>query len=222
VRAIVIRGSAGIYGAEPAAPQFFREEMSRLYPLRTRFQRDVGEIENYFETFARRHGEVTCMMLRYQTTIGPSVDTQITRYLSLPVCPTYLGFDPRMQFVHEEDALDALVAAVRRPVRGAVNVAGPGTIGLTRMLRMAGKLPLPVAAPAFSAVTTAGRRLGLVSLSPDFRRMLQFGRGVEVRRLIEEVGFQPRHSTVQAVEDYVAKARARRLTPTPRQAVPVR
>ena len=35
VRAIVIRGSAGIYGAEPAAPQFFTEEMSRLYPLRT-------------------------------------------------------------------------------------------------------------------------------------------------------------------------------------------
>src|SRR3954468_4185103 len=35
VRAIVIRGSAGIYGAEPAAPQFFTEDMSRLYPLRT-------------------------------------------------------------------------------------------------------------------------------------------------------------------------------------------
>ena len=37
IGSIVIRGSAGIYGAEPAAPQFFSEEMSRLYPLRTRF-----------------------------------------------------------------------------------------------------------------------------------------------------------------------------------------
>ena len=75
IRAIVIRGSAGIYGSEPAAPQFFTEEMARLYPLRTRFQRDVGEIENYFETFARRHPQVVCTMLRYQPTIGPSVDT---------------------------------------------------------------------------------------------------------------------------------------------------
>ena len=66
VRAIVIRGSAGIYGAEPHAPQFFGEEMTRLFPLRTRFQRDVAEIENYFETYSRRHPQVTCTMLRYQ------------------------------------------------------------------------------------------------------------------------------------------------------------
>ena len=87
VRAIVIRGSAGIYGSEPQAPQFFTEEMARLYPLRTRFQRDVGEIENYFETYSRRHPQVTCMMLRYQPAIGPATDTQVTRYLGLPVVP---------------------------------------------------------------------------------------------------------------------------------------
>src|ERR671927_542081 len=167
VRAIVIRGSAGIYGAEPAAPQFFTEDMSRLYPLRTRFQRDVGEIENLFETFRRRHPHVTCTMLRYQPSIGPSHDTQVTRYLSLPLVPTYLGFDPRVQFVHERDALEALVAAVKSPVRGAVNVAAPGTIGLTRLVRLAGKPTLPIAGPAFPTVTGFARRAGLVDFSPD-------------------------------------------------------
>ena len=82
IRTIVIRGSAGIYGSEPQAPQFFGEEMARLFPLRTRFQRDVGEIENYFETYARRHPDVVCTMLRYQPAIGPALDTQVTRYLS--------------------------------------------------------------------------------------------------------------------------------------------
>ena len=125
----MIRGSAGIYGAEPHAPQFFGEEMARMFPLRTRFQRDVAEIENYFETYSRRHPDVTCTMLRYQPAIGPSLATQITRYLSQPACPTYLGFDPRIQLVHEDDALDALVAAVRRPVRGAVNVAARARSG---------------------------------------------------------------------------------------------
>ena len=96
IHSVVIRGSAGIYGSEPHAPQFFREEMARLYPLRSRFQRDVGEIENYFETYARRHPDTVCTMLRYQPAIGPSVDTQVTRYLSAPLVPTYLGFDPRM------------------------------------------------------------------------------------------------------------------------------
>src|ERR687890_2731268 len=149
VRSIVIRGSAGIYGAEPGAPQFFTEDMSRLYPLRSRFQRDVGEIENLFETYRRRHPHVTCTMLRYQPAIGVARDTQVTRYLSMPLVPTYLGFDPRLQFVHERDALDAFVAAVLNPVRGAVNVAAPGTVGLTKMIRRAGKLSLPLASGAF-------------------------------------------------------------------------
>ena len=139
LRTIVVRGSAGVYGAEPQAPQFFKEEMARLFPLRTRFQRDVAEIENYFETYARRHEGVDCTMLRYQPAIGPGLRTQITRYLSQPVCPTFMGFDPRIQLVHIDDALEAIVAAVRNPVRGAVNVAGPGTIGLARMIRLAGK-----------------------------------------------------------------------------------
>jgi UDP-glucose 4-epimerase len=219
VNAIVIRGSAGIYGAEPAAPQFFTEDMSRLYPLRSRFQRDVGEIENLFETYRRRHPHVTCTMLRYQPSIGPSQDTQVTRYLSMPLVPTYLGFDPRIQLVHERDALDAFVAAVKKPVRGAVNVAAPGTIGLTRMIRMAGKLSLPLAGPLFPTVTGAGRRLGLVDFSPDFRRLLRYGRAVDTKRLVEEIGFKPRFDAVEAVEDYVRHQGGRRLTPSVREAV---
>ena len=70
IRSIVIRGSAGVYGSEPHAPQFFTEEMTRLFPMRTRFQRDVAEIENY-RGLPRRHPGVVCTMLRYQPGIGP-------------------------------------------------------------------------------------------------------------------------------------------------------
>jgi UDP-glucose 4-epimerase len=219
LRAIVIRGSAGIYGAEPTAPQFFTEDMARLYPLKTRFQRDVGEIENYFETFARRHPRVVCTMLRYQPSIGPSGNTQITRYLSLPVVPTYLGFDPRLQFLHEDDAIDALVAAVKNPVRGAVNVASPGTIGLTRMVRRAGKLTLPIPAQLFGTATDAARRFGLFAFSPDFRRTLRYGRAVDVTRLVDDVGYSPRFTTRAAVEDYVRTLVGRRLARPLRQVV---
>jgi UDP-glucose 4-epimerase len=205
IQSIVIRGSAGIYGAEPHAPQFLGEEMTQLFPLRTRFQRDVAEIENYFETFSRRRPGVTCTMLRYQPAIGPSLDTQITRYLSQAACPTYLGFDPRIQLVHEHDALEALLAAIRNPVRGAVNVAGRGTIGLGRMIRLAGRPPFPIAGPLFGPVTDAARRLGLGAYSDDFRRLLRHGRAVDIRRLEQEVGHEPRYSTVAAVQDWVAR-----------------
>jgi UDP-glucose 4-epimerase len=78
---------------------------------------------------------------------------------------------------------------------------------------------LPLAGPLFPSVTSAGKRLGLVDFSPDFRRLLRYGRAVDTQRLVEEVGFEPRFDTVEAVADYVRHQGGRRLAPTVRQAV---
>jgi UDP-glucose 4-epimerase len=222
IGAVIVRGSAGIYGAEPSAPQFFTEEMARLYPLRTRFQRDIGEIENYFEAYSRRHPRVACSMLRYQPSIGPGTDSQVTRYLSGTVVPTFLGFDPRLQFTHEDDGLEALLAAIRNPVRGPVNVASEGTIGLTRMIRLAGKPSLPLPAPLFGGTVSAARRAGLPLISSDFTRLLRFGRGVDITRLVEEVGYRPRFTTADAIADYASHRGSRRLIPSVRKMAAVR
>jgi UDP-glucose 4-epimerase len=217
---IVARGSAAIYGCEGAAPLFFTEEMARRYPLKTRFQRDVGELENYFDNFARRRPEVTCCMLRFQPEIGSDLDTPLVRYLSLPVVPTQLGFDPRLQFVHSSDATGALEAAVRNPVRGAVNVAPSGAISLSHILRLARKPTAPIPHPLFGpALTRLGRRLGLGGTYSDGVRLLRYGRGVDNSRLREDVGFEPAFDATGAVRDFVAKSQGRRLVPVPGPAV---
>jgi UDP-glucose 4-epimerase len=73
---------------------------------------------------------------------------------------------------------------------------------------LAGKRALPIAAPLYGAVTSTGRRLGLDTQSDDFQRLLRYGRGVDTRRLTEEVGYTPRHTTVDAVESWAGSARA--------------
>ena len=73
------------------------------------------------------------------------------------------------------------------------------------MIRLAGRASLPIAGPLFAPLTGAGRRLGIGAYSEDFRRLLRYGRGVDVTRLAEEVGFRPRFSTAAAVEDWVAR-----------------
>jgi len=117
---LIVRGSAAIYGCEGATPYFFTEDMARTLPLRTRFQRDVSELEAYVENFARRHPALVCCTLRCQPEIGPELDTPLIRYLDLPAVPTQLGWDPRLQFLHADDAHGALEAATRAPVRGPV------------------------------------------------------------------------------------------------------
>ena len=70
LRSVIVRGSAAIYGCEGPSPSFFTEDLARRLPMRTRFQRDISELEEYFENFARRHPELTCMMLRYQPEVA--------------------------------------------------------------------------------------------------------------------------------------------------------
>lgn len=209
---VVVRGSAAIYGCEPNGPSFLTESMAADFPLRTRFQRDIGELEGYFRNFARRHSRLTCCMLRFQPEIGPGLDAPLSNYLSLPVVPTQLGFDPRLQMLHADDATDALAAAAMAPVRGAVNVAPSGSISLSRALRLVERPQLPIPHPLFGpAMARLGDRLGAGSLYGDAVRLLRYGRGVDNSRLRNDLGFEPRFDAVGAVRDFAAADRGLRL-----------
>ena len=58
--------------------------------------------------FARRRPDVRVALLRAANVIGPHVVSPITSYFRLPVIPTVLGHDPRLQFLHEQDLLAVL------------------------------------------------------------------------------------------------------------------
>jgi UDP-glucose 4-epimerase len=212
---LIVLGSAAIYGCEGATPYFFTERMARTLPLRTRFQRDVSELEAYIENFARRHPALDCCILRYQPEIGPDLDTPLVRYLELPVVPTQLGWDPRLQFLHADDATGALEAATRAPVRGPVNVAPSGSISLSHILRLVRRPTIPIPHPLFGlALERLGRRLGVGPLYGDGVRMLRFGRGIDNERLRTEIGYEPRFDAEGAIRDFAAKSAGRRVGPS--------
>ena len=200
LRALVVRGSAAIYGSEPGAPAFFTEEDADRFPLRTRFQRDIGELERLVGAFARRHPTVGCTVLRLQPVVGAGLDTPVNRLLRAPVVPTVLGYDPRVQVLDADDAVGALRRAVTNPVRGPVNVAAEGVVSLSRALRHARRPALPIAAPLWGPLVGAARRAaGQPALPDEIGRYLRFGRGVDTTRMRGELHFRPRHSTLEAL-----------------------
>lgn len=214
LRQLVVRSSASIYGSAPEAPAFFTEDLARGATLHTRFQRDVAELERLVEAFARRHPAVTTTVLRLQPVIGTTLDTPIMRLFRSPVVPTFLGFDPRLQLLFDEDAIGAVAAAVRTPVRGAVNVAGDGTVSLARMLRRLGKRALPIASPLYGPAVAALARAGVVpALDDDVIRYLRNGRGVDTTRMRADLRFVPGHTTVEAIDTVAEQIRAAEHAP---------
>lgn len=200
LRAVVLRSAATIYGSEPNAPAFFTEDMATRFPLRSRWQRDVSEVEKLVGAFARRRPDVACTLLRFQPIIGRTLDTPIMRLLASPVVPTWMGFDPMVQVIHGDDAIEAMVVALRRGVRGAINVAAPDTVSLSRVLRRLGKTAVPLPPGTFGPVLDLAARLGLPRMDTDTARFLRHGRGVDTTRMRSELGFEPVLSSIGAIE----------------------
>ena len=214
LEAVIVRGSAAIYGSEGPGPSFFTEDLAGKMRLRTRFQRDISELEEYFTNFARRHPQLVCTMLRYQPEIGPDLASPLVRYLTLPIVPVQLGFDPRLQLLHVDDATSAIERAVHHPVRGAVNVGPDGSVSLSRALRILRRPTVPVPAPVFEpALRRLGDSLGAGALLGDGVRLLRYGRGVDNRRMHEDLGFEPVHDALGAIRDLAHAASGRRIGP---------
>ena len=117
--------------------------------------------------------------------------------------PTALGYDARLQFIHEDDALEILRLATVGDQTGIFNAAGDGTLLLSQALRMAGRVSVPVPTIASGLTGQLFRRVGLADFSPEQVRFLAHGRVVDCTRLHEVLGYRPKYSTLEAFTEFV-------------------
>src|SRR3954452_14282385 len=178
------------------------------------FAQDSLDIESYVRAYARRRPDVGVAVLRFTNMIGPRIDSLLSGYLRMPVVPTALGYDARVQLLHEDDAVAVLRLAATGDFAGTVNVGASGTVLLSQAIRRLGRVALPVPEAAMGSIGRVTRRSGLVDWSPEQMRFLNFGRVVDTRVLREEFGYTPRYSTPEALADY-----ARTLPPVVRPAL---
>ncbi|GAA4349358.1 NAD-dependent epimerase/dehydratase family protein [Angustibacter luteus] len=217
VQRLVVKSSAAVYGSSPRDPAMFSEDMGPKALPRAGFGKDSVEVEGYVRGFSRRRADVEVSVLRFANIIGPGISTTMTDYFSLPVVPTVLGFDARLQFVHEDDALDALAVATVRPEgAGLVNVAGDGVITVSQAARLAGRVTVPVPMQATGWVGQVVRRSRLADFSPEQMNQLAHGRGLDTTRMREVLGFEPRHTTLEAFQSFVDARRGPRAALVPR------
>jgi UDP-glucose 4-epimerase len=168
------------------------------------FVKDLNEVEGYVRGFARRRPDVRVTTLRTASAIGPGLHTPLTAYFKLPVIPTVLGFDPRMQFLHDTDLIDAVEHATLADIAGTFNVAGEGVMMLSQAIRRLGRPALPMPSFAVSSFGSAMRQARLADFSREQVAFLAYGRGVETTRMRDVLGFHPSRTTEEAFAEFAA------------------
>lgn len=206
VRKVIVRSSTLVYGSNYKDPAFFREETPRSRPAHTRVERSLLEVSRFLRNFAEDNPHVLLTKLRFSNVLGEDMVTPITKMLKLPLMPEIFGFDPRLQFVHQDDVIGAMLYATLAEVPGIYNVAGDGMVTWSEIARMAHKPRVAMPPVLTNWALEPMRFLRIVDVPPEVEALLRYGRIADNRRF-KEAGYRYRYTTVGAVEAYLRSLR---------------
>ena len=202
VQRLVVKSSQAVYGAGPLDPSFFSEEMAGSTRSTSTMSRDLVEMESMVQDFAVRNPHTRVCVLRLGFAI--SYNSTLGKYLSLPVVPTYAGFDPRLQFLHPDDAAEAVVRAVLGGHEGVYNVAADGILMVSQAIEMMGGKAAPIL-PYFggSLARMVLRALTGVELPGHIADVLTYGSVADCSALLNEFGWKPARTTRAVMQEFV-------------------
>jgi UDP-glucose 4-epimerase len=209
LRKFVLWSQTILYGAHPTNPNF----LSERHPLRADadepFFADKIAAEREVAAFAAKAKGTVVTILRTAPIVGPTVHNYITRYLAERAIITLLGFDPLWQFVHEVDAIAAFKLAIDRDLPGVFNVVGEGVLPLSTVIKLAGRIALPVFHPVAESMIAAAWAVQAAYAPPGFLRYLRYLCVADGEKAARVMGFRPAYTTREALLDYIGAQRLR-------------
>jgi UDP-glucose 4-epimerase len=213
VNRLVIKSSQAIYGARPEYPSLLVEDLASMSRADSQVSRDLADLEQLTSDFALRNP--SCRVARLRLGYRISRDTTLGRYLSLPLVPTFAGFDPRLQMLHEEDAAEVVARAAMGLQEGVFNVAGDGVVLLSQAIAIMGGKATPVLPPYGQwASRLAVRYTTGVRVPGHIGDLLMHGSVVDCTRLESEFGWKPAYGT-RAVMDAFARGQTEEVIESP-------
>ncbi len=191
VQNLVVLSSGYVYGAFPENPYYMDEDSplsaSRSYPE----IRDLVEVDTLASAYLWRYPHIRTCVLRPVNVLGYYVHSMIARYLRQRRIPTVMGFDPMMQFIHEEDVSEAIALSLQHGLQGVFNLVGPGEVPLHTAIResrgTAVSRPERLMRPLFDRFF----RWGLTPYPPGAIDYLKFPITLAGSRFVEATNFSP-------------------------------
>ena len=209
VRKVVVRSSTQLYGSHHDDPYFFSEDTPRRHGPRTPVERSLLGVMQVVREFGEDNPHVVVTTLRFADVLGiDATDAGFSRLLRRRLVPEIAGYDPRLQFVHDNDVSGALVHATLHDVPGDFNVAGEGTLPWSEVCAIVGKRRVPIPPVLTRAASAPVRALRLAELPSEALALLRYGRAVDNRRY-QTAGFRYRFTTAGAVDAFARGLRVR-------------
>jgi UDP-glucose 4-epimerase len=182
--------------------------------------REKAYVERCLDTLERQHPGTRVVRLRPAFVFQRSAASEQRRIFGgplarpvffgrgrIPVVPVPAGL--RFQAVHAADVAAAVVAAVERPVRGPVNLAGPGLLRRAEVERVLGSRTVEVPSAVVRGALANAFRTRLAPVPPELYDAFMRLPVMATAKAREELGWEPAHTAEDAVEAMLSGAEMR-------------
>jgi UDP-glucose 4-epimerase len=198
---VLVTSSATAYGAFADNPVPIDED----WPVRGvpdfEYARDKTESDRLCQLWALRHPDRVMTIVRPCIVFGPNVDNYIVRgWTKQPFFGDIGGADVPVQFVHEDDVVEALVQLLDGRHAGAFNLAGDGMMTWGECADLIGMPRRKVPKRAFFRFAKVMWRLRQSEAPAGNLHFLLHPWVVSTDRLKEATGWQPAHTSRETFE----------------------
>jgi UDP-glucose 4-epimerase len=225
VPVLVYASSVGAYSQGPKAEAVDESWPTTGVPT-SFYSRHKSEVERILDEFETSHPELRSVRLRPALTFKREAASEIRRLFIGPLLPNFLvrsAFVPlvpdidelRFQAVHSLDVGEAYRLAIVRPVRGAFNIAADPVMGPQELGRVFNARPVRTPPWVLRWGMAATWRLRLQPSPEGWIDMGYQAPIMNTTRARRELGWVPRYSSIEALEDLLDGLRSGAGYPTP-------
>ena len=199
---VLVTSSSTAYGAFPDNPVPLTEDDPVRGVSAFSYARDKTESDRICQLWAARYPDRTMTIVRPCIVFGPNVDNYLVRlWTKQPFAADVEGtLDNQIQFVHEDDVVEAITALLVGRHGGAFNVAGDGLMTMRECAELIGS---PVQKLPMRAYRGLARAMWAARISEAPPGQIEFARHpwlVSAEKLKRETGWRPRFSSRETFE----------------------
>lgn len=198
---VLVTSSSTAYGAFPDNPVPLTEDDPVRGVSAFPYARDKTESDRLCQLWAARYPDRAMTIVRPCIVFGPNVDNYLVRlWTKQPFAADTGTLDNQIQFVHEDDVVEAIGALLLGRHAGAFNVAGDGVMTMRECAELIGS---PIRKMPLRAYRGLARVMWRAHLSEAPPGQIEFALHpwiVSTEKLKQTTGWSPTHTSRETFE----------------------
>jgi UDP-glucose 4-epimerase len=198
---VLVTTSAVAYGAFPDNPDPITEDHPVRGVARFSYARDKTESDRIVQLWALQHPDVVTTIVRPCIVFGPNVDNYLVRlWTKQPFAVDAGNLDGTIQFVHEDDVVEAISRLLLGRHAGQFNLSPEGLMTLRECADVLGTTVRKLPVWAYRALAKVLWRMRMSEAPPGQIDFALYPWIVSNAKLKETLGWTPRYTSRETFE----------------------